>query len=162
MKNYRFNRLFLFALVTLFFSGLFFSESAHATDPLEAVKGNITAKLDEGSSIAEAISQIIKNVPDDEKTNCCTDAVTAAIELELDTQEVVASAIDSGCEPCDVGDAAYNAGAIIHDIYMAGGCTTGGSTGLSYAPDDVEQPTDRPASPFVPRDGDDIRKGFRP
>ena len=55
------------------------------------------------------------------ETECCTNATTAAIEMELDTQDVVASAIDCGCNPVAVGNATYNAGANLHDIYMAGG-----------------------------------------
>jgi hypothetical protein len=37
--------------------------------------------------------------------------------MELDTQDVVASAIDCGCNPVAVGNAAYTAGANLHDIY---------------------------------------------
>jgi hypothetical protein len=119
------------------------------------VKNSIQAKLDGGASVAEAVCQIVKDVADDERTKCCADTVTAAIEMDHDAQKVVASAIDCGCNSVAVGNAAYNAGANLHDIYMGGGSTHGGSTGLQYAPDDVEQPTDRPASPFVPRDNVD-------
>jgi hypothetical protein len=161
MKNYRLERFLLFALVSLFLSGLVFSKSANAEDPLAAVKNSIQSKLDGGDSVAEAVCQIVKDVTDEKKTNSCVDTATAAVEMELDVQEVVASAIDCGCDPLAVGNAAYNAGATLHDVYMAGGSTSNGSTGLQYTPDDVEQPTDRPASPFVPRDNDDKRFGFK-
>ena len=173
MKNYRLERIFLFALVTLFLSGLVFSKSTYAADPLAAVKNSIQSKLDGGESVADAVCQIVKDatddaawqkakdMTDDKKTNCCVNTATAAVEMDLDAQEVVASAIDCGCDPLAVGNAAYNAGATLHDVYMAGGSTSNGSTGLQHTPDDVEQPTDRPASPFVPRDNDDIRFGFK-
>ncbi len=152
MINYKKEKILLLTLASLFLSGLVFSKSTHAADPLATVKNSIQAKLDGGASVAGAVCQIVKDVADDKRTEYCANATTAAIEMELDTQDVVASAIDCGCNPVAVGNAAYNAGANLHDIYMAGGSTHGGSTGLHYAPDDVEQPTDRPASPFVPRD----------
>jgi hypothetical protein len=146
----------LLPLAFLFLSGLVFSKSTYAAGPLVTVKNSIQAKLDGGVSVAEAVchestdDECTDEATGEVKTECCTNATTAAIEMELDTQDVVASAIDCGCDPVAVGNAAYNAGANLHDIYMAGG-----STGLQYAPDDVEQPTDRPASPFVPRDNVD-------
>lgn len=161
MENYKLERIFLLTLASLFLSGLVFSKSTNAADPLAAVKNSIQSKLDGGDSVADAVCQIVKDVTDDKKINCCVDTATAAVEMDLDVQEVVASAIDCGCDPLAVGNAAYNAGATLHDVYMAGGSTSNGTTGLQHTPDDVEQPTDRPASPFVPRDNDDIRFGFR-
>src|SRR3990172_11208558 len=102
MKNYRLERIFLFALVTLFLSGLVFSKSTYAADPLAAVKNSIQSKLDGGESVADAVCQIVKDVTDDKKTNCCVNTATAAVEMDLDAQEVVASAIDCGCDPLAV------------------------------------------------------------
>ena len=162
MKNHKLERIFLFTLASLLLSGLAFCKNTHAEDPLAAVKNSIQAKLDGGASVAEAVAQIVKAVADDKKAESYADTTTAAIEMGLNAQEVIASIIDSGGDPLAVGNAAYNAGANLHDIYMAGGSTSGGTAGLQYSADEygVEQPTDRPASPFVPRDNDDIRFGF--
>ena len=151
MNNYRKEKILLLTLASLFLSGLVFTKNTHAADPLVTVKNSIQAKLDGGASVAGAVCQIVKGAADDEKTKICADTTTAAIKMQLDTQDVVASAIDCGCNPVAVGNAAYNAGADLHDIYMAGGSTNGGKTDLPYPPDDVEQPTDSPASPFVPQ-----------
>lgn len=127
----------------------------------DSIKDNIQARLERGDYIAETICDVIKTEPEcNDNTECCEHVTSVAIEMELDAQEVVASAIDCGCDPLVVGNAAYNAGATLHDVYMAGGSTTDGSTGLSRAPDDVEQPTDRPASPFVPRNNEDKQFGY--
>lgn len=66
--------------------------------------------MDGGDSVADAVCQIVKDVTDDKKNNCCVNTATAAVEMDLDVQEVVASAIDCGCDPLAVGNAAYNAG----------------------------------------------------
>lgn len=151
MKNYKKEGILLLTLASLFLSGLVFIKSTYAAgplaDPLATVKNSIQVKLDGGDSVAEAVCQIVKDVADDKKTKICADTTTAAIKMKLDTQDVVASAIGCGCNPVAVGNAAYNAGADLHDIYMAGGSTNGGKTGLSYAPDDVEQPTDLSNAP---------------
>ena len=162
MKNYKLRRCILLALASLFVSGLVLSKSARAADPLERIKNKIQANLDAGASVAEAVKAAADGNEDDcsEVDGCCEDMVTAAIEMGLDAQEVLASAINGGCDPLGVGNAAYNAGANLHDIYMAGGSTSGGSLGSWSSAPDVEQPTDRPASSFVPRDNDDIRFGF--
>jgi hypothetical protein len=125
--NYKKERILLLALAFLFLSGLVFSKSTYAAGPLVTVKNSIQAKLDGGVSVAEAVchestdDECTDEATGEVKTECCTNTTTAAIEMELDTQDVVASAIDCGCDPVAVGNAAYNAGANLHDIYMAGG-----------------------------------------
>ena len=49
MKNYKRERMLLLTLASLFLSGLVFSKSTHAADPLcLTVKNSIQAKLDGG------------------------------------------------------------------------------------------------------------------
>lgn len=152
MKNYKLKKLFLFSLICFFVSGLSLSRSVQASDPLDAIKASIQAELDGGKSVAEAVAAVIS------AGSSVSDVVTASIEMGLDSQAVIKAAIDAGGDPLEVGNTAYNAGASLHDVYMAGASTSGGTTGLQHGGVyGVEQPTDRPASPFVPRDNDDLR-----
>ncbi len=123
--------VFVFTLVSLFLSG------CHTT----AVKNSIKAELDGGRTVSEALDAVIS------AGTSASDTVTAAIQMGIDTQAVVKAAIAAGGDPLTVGNAAYNGGAILHDISMAGGATSGGVTGLGYVPGGVEQPTGSPASP---------------
>ncbi len=105
------------------------------------MKNNIQSELDGGKTISEALDAVIT------AGTSASDTVTAAIQMGIDTQAVVEAAIAAGGDPLTVGNAAYNGGASLHDISMAGGATSGGSMGLGAVPGSVEQPTGSPASP---------------
>ncbi|MBT3881552.1 MAG: hypothetical protein HON76_13725 [Candidatus Scalindua sp.] len=135
MKKCRLRSVFVFTLVSLFLSGCAVCKIDHRAEPLAAAKISIQAKLDEGKTVSEALGAVITAAG-----TSTSDAVSAAIKMGLDTQAVVKAAITASGDPLTVGNSAYNAGANLHDIYMAGGSTSGGSTGLGSTPGNVEQP----------------------